>query len=92
MAAPYPPVDGTQPCARQTDPDHLFFPARDESRWAVAEAKALCARCAFRRPCLRYALTHDVHGVWGGTTYPERRDLRHRHGIKPTPVRIGATA
>ena len=62
---------------RDEDPE-LFFPisgigpgARQE-----AEAKAVCARCPVREQCLRYALDNGLdHGIFGGTTEPERREL-----------------
>lgn len=38
-------------------------------------AKAICARCPVRRPCLEYAVEHQVAGVWGGTTADQRRHL-----------------
>ena len=40
-------------------------------------AKAVCAGCTVREPCLAYALTDpQLVGVWGGTTDKERRLLR----------------
>lgn len=60
---------------RETDPE-LFFPvtARGPGAGEIARAKAVCATCQVRRQCLQYALaTHQVDGVWGGTTEDERR-------------------
>jgi WhiB family redox-sensing transcriptional regulator len=60
---------------RETDPE-LFFPvaALGPGAGEVAEAKAVCAACRVRRQCLQYALaTHQLHGVWGGTTEDERQ-------------------
>lgn len=100
--APYPPVDGTQPCVAEPE---AFFPDRKveadasqvagpgsaqwrhvapstrEGYWSIQYAVDLCAACPFRRPCLAYALTVDVIGVWGGTTHLERKRLRKQHGI-----------
>ena len=62
------------------DPE-LFFPvgARGPAAGEVDRAKAVCADCRVRRQCLQYALaTHQMHGVWGGTT-EEERQLRVRH-------------
>lgn len=109
--APFPPVDGTQPCAGESD---AFFPHAEQENWAdcVADpadskdawrgvapatreawfsinfARDLCSGCPFRRSCLAYALTHDVEGIWGGTTHLERRRLRAQHGITADPVHI----
>jgi WhiB family redox-sensing transcriptional regulator len=50
-----------------------FFPARGQS---LEPAKALCLGCLVRPECLLYALEHDEpHGVWGGLSTQERRDL-----------------
>lgn len=39
----------------------------------AAEAMAICARCRVGRECLAFALaTHQMHGVWGGTSEQER--------------------
>jgi WhiB family transcriptional regulator, redox-sensing transcriptional regulator len=54
----------------------LFFPERGES---CAEAKAVCAGCSVRRECLEYALANNEQfGIWGGTSYRERRAIRRR--------------
>jgi WhiB family redox-sensing transcriptional regulator len=60
---------------RETDPE-LFFPiaACGPGAGETARAKAVCAACRVRRECLQYALaTHQVHGIWGGTSEDERR-------------------
>lgn len=59
---------------QSTDPE-LFFPisSAGPSLRQVAEAKAVCARCLVRRPCLEFALrTRQAHGIWGGLTPEER--------------------
>jgi WhiB family redox-sensing transcriptional regulator len=48
---------------------------------SVAPARRICARCPVTDDCLNYALTAmtsatDVGGVYGGTTYTQRRLLR----------------
>ncbi len=92
-AAPYPSFDGTQMCrADGVDPDD-WFPDGAPGRYGGqhitgARAIAACHSCAWLEPCLRYALTHDVVGIWGGTTADERRDARATVGIRPTPVRF----
>ena len=52
----------------------LFFPGKGESATA---AKAICAACPARTPCLTYALETGAHGVWGGTTTQERGRMLH---------------
>jgi len=73
-------------CA-QLDPD-LFFPisSTGPAREQIARAKAICGACPVRRPCLEFALEHDLaHGIWGGTT-PQDRQARRR-GRRPEPLR-----
>lgn len=82
--APYPPVDGTQPCAAE-DPEIFFSDSRD-NYWKQPRAMAACRRCPFRRPCLAYGLTHAVGGVWGGATEAERARLRQQHDIRAVPI------
>jgi len=60
---------------QDADPE-LFFPvsAVGPGREDIARAKAVCASCLVRQPCLEFArATHQVHGVWGGMTEEERR-------------------
>ena len=63
---------------RTADPD-LFFPASSTamSNLQLRQAKIICGRCPVRRQCLDFALaTHQVHGVWGGTSERERTRMR----------------
>lgn len=54
------------------DPD-VFYPVSDEE---AEPAKAICATCPVREPCLEYALaTRERDGVWGGATERERRRM-----------------
>ena len=49
---------------------------REERARREAKAKLICSMCAVSRQCLDYALaTHEQHGVWGGLTELERREL-----------------
>ena len=63
---------------RDEDPE-LFFPVSEIGPAArqAAEAKAVCARCPVRERCLEYAVDNGLdHGIFGGTTEAERRELR----------------
>lgn len=59
----------------------LFFPpshaeAKIDRDARERRAKAVCAGCPVRRPCLDYALRiGEQHGIWGGLTEVERRAL-----------------
>ena len=51
----------------------VFYPVSEED---ADEAKAVCANCPVREPCLEWALANREHdGVWGGATERERRRM-----------------
>ena len=59
----------------------LFFPPshferKDDKEGRESQAKAICATCPVRKPCLEYALRiREPHGIWGGLNEVERRNL-----------------
>lgn len=58
---------------KQVDPE-LFFVEKGGS---TKDAKSICLGCDVRAQCLAYALErNEVFGIWGGLTYPQRRDLK----------------
>jgi WhiB family transcriptional regulator, redox-sensing transcriptional regulator len=62
------------------DPE-MFFPIGEVSvadRQLIAAAKALCARCPSRAPCLDFALKQRCDGVYGGLTARERDVVARR--------------
>lgn len=64
-------------CRHAGDPE-LFFPHGSDIRALrqARRAKMFCAQCPVRDECLRYALASgQAHGIWGGTTAEERRQL-----------------
>jgi WhiB family transcriptional regulator, redox-sensing transcriptional regulator len=66
----------------------LFFPVSRSGRGAAEarQAKAICARCPVRQPCLSYALaTRQAYGIWGGYDDEERRVLHRR--MEPAAAR-----
>lgn len=82
VAAPFPPIDGSQPC-RQVDAE-LFFPevgGGGERAWDTRLALDLCRSCDFLDACLAYALTHDVTGIWGATSHLARKQIRRANDI-----------
>jgi len=54
---------------------NIFYPAQGSGHkkdWAAA--KAICANCQVKEPCLEYALaTNQTDGLWGGLTPDQRR-------------------
>ncbi|MBX7554590.1 WhiB family transcriptional regulator [Streptomyces sp. NPDC004232] len=69
-----------QAACLRADPE-LFFPVGSSGLLyeQIAEAKAVCGQCRVSRQCLDWAVrAGQVHGVWGGTTEGERREMRRR--------------
>ena len=70
---------------RRADPE-LFFPIAKSgpALTDIQRAKAICAACPVRQPCLAFALaTGQEFGIWGGYDEDERRWLRHRDAPVP---------
>lgn len=64
----------------EVDPE-IFFP---EVGYSAGPAKAVCAACLVESKCLAYALANrQLHGVWGGTTERERREIRKQQRSTP---------
>ncbi|MGH9183816.1 MAG: WhiB family transcriptional regulator [Acidimicrobiales bacterium] len=59
----------------------VFFPPshferKDAKASREQRAKAICAGCPVREPCLAYALRiREPHGIWGGLNELERKGL-----------------
>ena len=62
----------------------VFFPPshferKDEKEQRETRAKAICATCSVRKPCLEYALRiREPHGIWVGLNEVERKALLAR--------------
>lgn len=76
---------------RGVDPE-LFFPTATSGP-ALAEqeaaATAMCRRCPVLARCREWAVAHLAHGIAGGLTEDQRRDLRTREVAErkcPLPV------
>ena len=63
-----------------TNPD-LFFGGRG-ANLKVNQARKYCDSCAVREICLSEAMNDpSLRGVWGGTTYDERKRRRRLTGL-----------
>jgi WhiB family redox-sensing transcriptional regulator len=65
---------------RASDATVFFPPAhfehKPERTAREAKAKAICARCPVRITCLDWAITtREPHGVWGGYSESERKQI-----------------
>lgn len=73
------PADWRTRAACKHTPKDTFFPATSEE---AQVAKQICSSCPVKTDCLDEALRVSwLTGVWGGTTEPERHQLRQRLGM-----------
>lgn len=57
----------------------------DPRDWRLRHAKRVCRKCPVKEACLRHALeANETHGVWGGLSEEERRQLRRSSGQQVT--------
>jgi WhiB family redox-sensing transcriptional regulator len=64
------------------DPD-VFFPSHGDPG---TQARQICAACAVRDDCLKFAIDAGEFGIWGGLDQDERRKLRRRQRRKEATV------
>lgn len=69
---------------RQVDPE-IFFPTQSGDAYAHT-AKRVCRHCPVVAECLEYALTHEEHGIWGGTTQRQRNKIRNQQLTRKEPA------
>lgn len=61
-----------QKAACRGKPIEWWFPNRHEK----TPARQICAGCPVQKPCLDYALEHDLLGQWAGFTAVELAAIR----------------
>ena len=71
-------------------PVELFFPPAEQE---ADEAKAVCATCEVRQPCLEFSIAAgERFGVWGGLTPQERRSLVAKRRSRARAAAAGEVA
>lgn len=60
----------------------IFFPDQGES---TVQARAICADCPVKRPCLDESVSNEELGVWGGQTARARLGARSYRPKAPRP-------
>ena len=67
------------PCWSYPD---AFFPDEVGGGTELHIAKRLCADCPIKIQCASYAIKWEIeHGIWGGTSANERRQIRRMHKV-----------
>lgn len=73
------PWEFVNPPCRELGTEAFYPDLYDSKSYTPAALKVLretCGRCEYQNDCLIWALKHEGHGVWAGTTDLERRSLR----------------
>lgn len=74
-------------CAGVEDPD-MFFPDVADSVSAF-RSRMICESCPVNLEYAEYSIrTHQGHGIWGGFTEMERREIRRTGVIPPLRPRM----
>lgn len=83
MSVRYPNYTGYEPCA-QIGVEHYYLDeGRGGSYTNLPLLIELCTtRCFVYDQCLQWAVEHEQHGFWAGTSEVDRQRLR-RHGNIP---------
>lgn len=59
----------------------IFFPDTAGDAGDYRLARTICSGCGVRELCLEWAIVHESHGMWGGTTPVERKLIRRKRNI-----------
>jgi len=90
----FPDYDGTQSCAG-SDTNYFYeFVVQSElhepfmeyhtdatEREQLQYLTRICNQCPFLKKCFGYAVKHESHGFWGGTSPEQRHKLRREYNI-----------
>ena len=76
-------------CRGLTAPDYIWFPPR--GRYVSTRAGAtsptqrlldLCEGCQVKVTCLEFAIAGNEPGIWGGTSFRQRRAMKKERASK----------
>ena len=67
---------GAGACHQGVGVDTEIFFTDDKALEVPEEPASYCRRCDIQADCLAFALEYDERGVWGNTTYEQRKRLK----------------
>ena len=68
-------------CIGYSELFYINLPYTSEERAKEKQAKQRCLICPHIDECRDYAMAHEDHGIWGGTSEKERAALRRQMNI-----------
>jgi len=79
-----------QGLCREVTSDIFFYEEQkrgEDKRTRISQARAVCSICPVKQKCLDFSIrTNQSHGMWGGLTQEERRELiDDRQGTTSSP-------
>lgn len=87
--------DFTSAACRGLDVNMFFMtdetssgPSRILRREILPSIRAMCKTCPVVETCLEWALKHEKHGIWAGTTEKERDAIRVKTNIKYEDIAV----
>jgi WhiB family redox-sensing transcriptional regulator len=85
------PSDYENPLCAQVGGDLFYSDDFDEkgedSLIRFKMAKKICTDCEHINECYMWGLKYEQHGIWGGTTPSDRKDIRRKNRLNP-PIEI----
>lgn len=69
------------PLCAEIGVEMFFVPDKDDNKGHMADydqAKKICGQCIHRVECGEWGIRKERHGIWGGYTPKERKELRRK--------------
>ena len=70
------------PLCAQTGAGDYWFP--EPGQGTITEtvlARSICNQCSHKTECAEWAIKYEHHGIWGGLTERERKQIRRKRRI-----------
>lgn len=76
------PREYESPLCAQTGAGDYWFP--EPGQGAIAEtilARSICHQCVHKTECAEWGIKYEHHGIWGGLTERERKQVRRQRRL-----------